>query len=165
MICLSSARFTMKATVLKQGNYPSDPSTGTGTWENSQDPITGEIVSRWVDVDDPSTPTNDESSREFQCLARSVISTGVRNNANTEHFGSIYDELEFVRVTYPTNVLITKHDRITNIRDSKGNVAYIDYFTDDTNPTPTTFNVDGVIPVYDYTNMHIENMALLSRAE
>lgn len=172
MICLSSTRFSMRALLLRPGGVFEDPANPDYDFnDSSQDPYTGEMVTVWnKKVDNPATPSINEGSKQFPCLARGVISNGIRSVGNTEHFGDIYDNLEYVQFWFPSYVDLRKDDRVTEIRDATGRVAYIDEEyrkkpgTGKTYPA-TVFNVDGVTPVFDVFNHHIENFALLSKVQ
>jgi hypothetical protein len=65
--------------------------------------------------------------------------------------------------------VVTKADRITNIRDRHGHIAYLDDEFDDrdpsTTPKATVFNVNGVTPTWDAFNRAEGNFILLERAE
>ena len=171
MICLTSARFTMKAEVLRwrgaeNNKPPFDGNEPNGSWEQYQDPFTGQIKNVWkpglVDEDsDPLTPPVEEIET-FKCQARGVISQGVYASGSAEIFGLHYDNTEVVRLWVPKNVIISKSDRITNIRDSKSSTpVFIDY---DFGNRPTIFNVHGVTPLFDGFNRHIQNYVMLERA-
>lgn len=167
MICLSSSRFSMRATRLLAQGVTTDianPET-TGNWTNSQDPYSGEFVEVYQKtVDDPTTPDVDEASIEFPCLARGVVSKGIRSPGNTETYGDLYADLEYVQIWYPTYIAVAKGDRLTDIKDSTGRIKYLDEEYRSA-ATSTVFNVEGVTPIFDAFNRHIENFALLSRAE
>lgn len=165
MICLTSARFSMKATLLHQGQASDESGGTTGHWENGQDPVTGEIINIWVE-DNPDTPTDESgggSAEQIKCTAKSVVSNAVRSASAMQQFGEMYVDKEYVQITFGADVVMSNSDRITNVLDSKGKLVYRDYQFD--NQPATIFNVLGVIPVFDPFNRHIENFALLERAE
>lgn len=156
----------MKATVIRPIPVDNDPSDGSGTWVQNQDPMTGEIVEQWIPA--PGEPAPINSTIEVPCEIRGVQSSAYAAGPNREEFGSLYENLEYLQMKYPAKYNITKNDRITNIKDSKGKVIYKDFeFSEDApeSATNTIFNVDGVTPIFDPFNVHIENFALLSRAE
>lgn len=163
MLCLTGARFTMNAEVLRQEFENSDTdSPDEGTWDLDQDPITGALLRKWV----PGTPavgsTPPTSFRTFRCLARGIVDGGIRVAGTTERFGDTYENIDFVKMWVPSNVLITKRDRITNIRNKKGGtVVWKDEESDD---AATIFNVNGVTPLFDAFNRHTENFVLLEKA-
>lgn len=155
MLCLTSSRFTQKATLLHQG----EQNTTTGHWEEKQDPISGAIVRVWVE-DDPNT-SNETGTQDFACLARSFISGGISGNGAVESWvKGEYENTNILRINFPKNIELTQRDRITNITDNKGNVVY-----KEVGGAPTIYNVDGVAPVFDPFGSVMEQTALLSRAE
>jgi hypothetical protein len=169
--CLTGARFTMNAEVLRQvGDNPTipdnvEPEIG-GNWESYQDPITGAILNRWVPTDDQSEPLPDgslEPVRTIDCLARGIVDGGIRVAGTTERFGDTYENIDFVKMWTPPRVRLSKRDRITNIRAKKGGaVVWIDEeYLDGTRPT--VFNVNGVTPLFDAFNNHVENFVLLEK--
>lgn len=166
--CLSSAKMTMAATLLRQTpdwSGPTDPNF-EGEWVDSQDPLTGEIVRVWEPAenipDDPNTPAYDPSMQTIPCVARGY-SASVRYTSN-RIFSDDYKNIEVIRLWVPTWVQATKNDRITNVRDANGIVAWVDEFIEDT-PQATTFNVVGVTPQFGPFNVHTETILILERAE
>jgi hypothetical protein len=171
---ITTHRFSMLATVLKQGEHipdPIDPSA-YGEWVNEQDPLTGEIVRVWVPFpDDPDTPEVDEGVKfgQIKCLARGIVDGGIRVAGTTERFGDTYENIDFVKLWTPPKVMLTKRDRVTNIRNCKGQIFWVDEEFDDhdpdTPPKATVFNVNGVTPLFDAFNKHVENFVLLERVD
>lgn len=169
MQTLTGTRFSMHAEVLKQGNVniddPVDPED-LGSWQDNQDPLTGEIIRIWVPYpDDPNTPV-DENARHgtIKCLARGIVDGGIRVAGTTERFGDTYENIDYVKMWVPPKTLITKRDRITNIRSKTGHIFWVDE-ENAGNPRATVFNVNGVTPLFDAFNYHVENFVLLERAE
>lgn len=171
MRCLTGNRFSMNAEVLTwTGITQSDSTTvdQSGTWVTYQDPITGEILNRWIptstgETDNPDTP-GDESltTVTIPCLARGIVDGGIRVAGTTERFGDMYENIDFVKLWTPAHVRVTKRDRITNIRWKKGGeVIWLD---EEGDSAPTIFNVNGVTPLFDAFNRHVENFVLLERA-
>lgn len=172
MRCLTSARFNMRADVLKQGTDPAPPPDEFGEWVQEQDPLTHEIIRVWkpfeVTPDDPTTPTYDPSFMSVPCIARGIVDGGIRVAGTTERWGELYQNVDYVRMVFPANFVITKRDRITNIRNRAGQILWKDEETDPTATggwRSTVFEVMGVTPVPDPWGRHIENVAMLSRAE
>jgi hypothetical protein len=165
----------MTATVLKPGENVPDPINPDdyGTWVESQDPLTGEIVKVWKPFEDqpdiPETDYNEFRSSTINCLARGIVDGGIRVAGTTERFGDTYENIDFVKMWVPASRIITKRDRITNIKNPKGQVVWLDEEFDDPNdltpPKATVFNVNGVTPLFDAFNRHTENFVLLERAE
>jgi hypothetical protein len=165
--CLTAARFTMNAEVLRwEGIDTGDSDDVTqGHWDTYQDPISGEILNTWVPgqaTDDPSTPENEFSDPyTIDCLARGIVDGGIRVSGSTERFGDTYENIEFVKLWTPSRINLTKRDRITNIRDRRnGTVVWTE-----PDGSPVKFNVNGVTPLFDAFNRHIESFVLLERAE
>lgn len=164
MGCLTSARFTMYAEVLRWDGTPNTGDTDDttqGTWETKQDPVTFEIINVWVPgtVDENEQPV--QATREIRCLARSVVGRGTNLGGSAERFGEIYQDIEVVRLWTPKKIDLKKNDRVTNIRSSKdGPILWISDITG----APTVFNVTGTVPLFDAFNNHIENYALLEKA-
>lgn len=164
---LTGTRFTMKADILKPGDVVADPIDieNYGEWTESQDPLTGEIVKIWVPYpDNPVDPRPDVTLGTINCLARGVMDGGVRVGGSTEKFGDTYQNLEFVKLWTPAKTLLTKRDRVTNIRNRNNQIVWLDEEFEGV-PKATVFNVSGVIPLYDAFNKHIENFIMLERAE
>lgn len=167
MRCLTSARFTMQADILKPGDVVEDPIDlgDYGEFVDSQDPLTGEIVKHWVPFpDDPDTPGDDSVFGTINCLARGVVDGGIRSSGNTQQFGAEYANIENVRLWTPAWTKITKSDRVTNIRDRSGHIVFLDEEFAGV-PRSTVYNVLGVTPVFDAFNQYVENYVALERAE
>lgn len=163
MRCLTSAKFTMTATLLHINEGYTEPVSDptVGSWVEAQDPLTGEIVNKWQPgrhFDDVLTPTVDERVvGDFPCVARGT-STSDRYGSN-ENVGKNYQNLDIVRMWVPNNVVVKKSDRVTNIRKD-GVTLWID-----NDGSPVTFNVNGVIPQFGPFNQHLETFLLLERTE
>lgn len=169
VVCLTSARFNMKADILRQGGeVPVDPQQPDGDWTYEQDPESGEFIRVWTPnvVDDPDTPENEREEaglESFRCEARGIIDGGIRVAGTTERFSELYENVDYVKISFPARVRISKRDRITNIRDPRGNIIWKE--EEQRDAPPTVFNVMGVTPVIDPFGRHIESQALLERAE
>lgn len=167
--CLTAARMNMKATILRQGDVTGDPldPSDLGVWVESQDPLTFEIVEIWeplvITVDDPLTAISESVVETFYCLARGIVDGGIRVAGTTERFGDTYENIDFVKMWVPSNFTISKRDRITNISDPRGSIIWVD--EEASVPRATVFNVNGVTPLLDAFNNHVENFVLLERAE
>lgn len=180
--CLTAGRMTMTATLLHQTNQSGSvvgdiDLDSYGTWHNSQDPLTGEIVRVWEPITNPwpgqdGIPGNAddiEVSPVIQCIARGIVDGGIRVAGTTERFGDSYENIDYVKMWVPAGVRISKRDRVTNIRDPRGNIQWRDEeFADPTNPTDvaraTVFDVNGVTPLFNAFNRHTESFVLLQRA-
>lgn len=179
MRCLTGARFNMVADILRQGQDGTLPDTDEyGEWVNEQDPLTHEIIRVWVPIvtnpDDPSTPTIDEEILlSVPCMARGIVEGGIRVAGTTERFvgegqTALYESVDYIRLWFPANYVVTKRDRITNIRNRWGQILWKDEETDPDATAgwrATEFEVLGVTPLPDYRGKLLENMALLQKAE
>lgn len=175
--CLTGARFNLIADVLRQSGDATDSSDPTdfGHWEDNQDPLTGDIIRVWVPEvsDDPSTPDIDETQYyQIPCVVRGIIEGGVRAAGTTEDWSEIYKNVELARMFFPSNRILTKRDRVLNIRNKKGQVLWKEEELGDSTINDdvvvyksTVFEVLGVTPVIGPFGEHIENYALLERAE
>jgi len=187
--CLTAGRMTMSATLLHRGDVVEDI-TGPdneeidldeyGEWTDSQDPLTGQIVKVWTPYPveptyypgfQPPGTTNSNTvtvRQNIPCIARGIVDGGIRVAGTTERFGETYENIDFVKMWVPGNTLITKRDRITNIRDRAGRVRWLDeeyYVAGDADSLrATVFNVNGVTPLFDAFNNVVEQFVLLERA-
>lgn len=180
MKCITGARYTMTATLLSQ-SHP-DVADGTngsvvinkpnqdGTYrqmEIVQDPISGAIERRWVyaskDGTLSSADQNDPDNRvNFPCFAKGFIDGGLRLVGTDERWSSrgYIETVDSVTLKFPASVYISARDRVTNIRNTRnGKILWVEE-----NGRPTVFEVGGVTPVTDVFGNHIENNALLRRA-
>lgn len=165
VVCLTSARFNMKADILRQGQE-NTATPETGDWITTQDTDSGELIRVWQPntQDDPNTPQNEAAVLDtFRCLARGIVDGGIRVAGTTERFSELYDAVDYVRIWFPANTKISRRDRITNIRDPRGNILWREEERSDN--APTIFNVVGVTPVIDPFGKHVESVALLERVE
>lgn len=163
VVCLTSARFNMKADILRSGTV-TESETEPGEWVISHDPDSNEIIRKWVpsETDDPDTPEV-EGLESFRCMARGIVGIGVGGAGTTEKFSEVYDSTDYVRIWFSSKVKINRNDRITNIRDRKGNIIWRE--EERTDDAPTVFNVLGITPIPDPFGMHNESTALLERVE
>lgn len=160
VVCLTSARFNMKADILRSGTV-SENTEIPGEWVVEHDPDSNEIIRKWVQVeDDPDTPEI-EGLESFRCIARGIVDGGIRVVGTTERFSELYEAVDYVRIWFPARTPITRRDRITNIRGPKGNILWTE--EERTDRAPTVFNVVGVTPLPDPFGNHTESMALLER--
>lgn len=165
------ARYTMRATILRPTDPEAEPvDTGTaGQWVAKQDPMTGEIIRVWEPIpqDNPTTPTDESfTTNDIWCMARGIVDGGIRAAATTESFDDIYRNVDIINIWVPKKYRITKRDRVTNIRTKDGTILWRDEEFEATGEVrATVFNVNGVIPVLDFGNRHIDNFCLLERAE
>jgi hypothetical protein len=101
-------------------------------------------------------------------MARGIIDGGIRVAGTTERWGETYVDIDYCRIEFPARVLVTKRDRITNIRNRKGQILWLE---EELGPDgegkfrATVFEVLGVTPVVDPFGNHTSNVAMLERAE
>lgn len=176
--CLTAGRMTMQATLLHQSeNYTPVPDLDIdqyGEWVDSQSPLSGQIVKVWKPYPNgtvsPSIGQSVTVENRISCIARGIVDGGIRVAGTTERFGDSYENIDFVKMWTPPSVRISKRDRVTNIRDPRGNIIWVDeeyVDIDEDNfmqAKATVFNVNGVTPLLDAFNRHVENFVLLERA-
>ena len=169
--CITSAKFTMKATVLRQNFANAELPVDIGAYYDVyQDPISGDITRKWTSTD-PDIPSSIEE--EIFCMVEGIVDGGIRVAGTTERFTNIYENVDWAKMTFSKNVLISKRDRITNIRSvATGDVLWKEEETATYNPStkeytaqPTVFEVLGVTPITSPFGTVTENIALLQRAE
>ena len=161
MRCITSARYTMVATVIRQGEYGT-PRT-SGSYQNRQNPVTFEIERVWVPVvDNPNTSVVENG--DFPCIARGIVDGGIRVAGTTERItpSGVIESADYVRMQFGPGVNISKRDRVYNIRDKQGKVLWKE---EEHDGGPTVFEVLGVTPIFDPFNRMVEQHALLQRAE
>lgn len=163
MKCLTGARFTMQADILRPEFETSDTESPVeGEWGTYQDPITGAILRKWVPGVEANPVTNTPSAtlRTIDCLARGIVDGGIRVAGTTERFGDTYQNIDYVKMWVPAKIKLTKRDRITNIR--KGSTVM--WKDEESDGGATVFNVNGVTPLFDAFNKHTEDFVLLEKA-
>ncbi|AXH69952.1 hypothetical protein HWB80_gp226 [Streptomyces phage Karimac] len=160
MSCLISSRFNMRATVLRQAGTNPQENPG-GHWETVQDPDSGAIERVWVPDEDNTTPG--DQTLVIKCMVRGVTNGGIRAAGTTQRFSEIYENVDWAIIQFPASVVLSKYDRVTNISNSKGQLIWRE---EEINQAPATvFQVMGSTPVIDPFGNHIENTALLQRAQ
>lgn len=165
MRSMTNSKYTMFCTVEKpQGATESNTD---GTWEMRSDPETGDITRIWVPAsDDVATPGVDEAAKyaNVPCVIRGVVDGGIRVAGTTQRFSEIYENVDWARMWFPPEYIITKRDRITSIRDRRtGEIMWREEEIDDR--PATKFSVKGVTPTQGPFGRHVENVALLERTE
>jgi len=164
MSCLTNASLTMTASVLHQRDADTTDDLA-GEWVESQDPYSGDIVRVWQPGDDPDTP--DVEVDTVSCDVRPFTTNTRGFGGNVESFGKEYAAEDYARMKFPANVIITKRDRVTNIRNRNGQFLWLEEEMDkeDGSYRATVFDVLGVIPVIGPFGEHMANAALLCRTE
>lgn len=145
--------------IYKADVFGSTTNIGTGEWETYQDPLTGELTTRPIDVTKTKgTPTT------IWCQVTSIIDGGIRVAGTTEVFNQEYVNSEYLRMVFPKKYaeIVTKRSRVTNIRDRHDNVIWKN---EENGGEPTEFTVEGPSPVNDPFGNMIEIYTLLKRSE
>lgn len=117
---------------------------------DSQDIDTGAIKKEWIYY------------KTLPCHAKGVISNSSSTRTNSiQAFGTKYENQEILQVR--TVDKLTFREKITNVRDSKGKVIWVElnYPTE----TPTVFEVIGSTPVTDAFGEIIAYNSVLKRSE
>ena len=111
MGCLTSARYTMLADVLRQGAGSDDKvnTSEQGEWVVEQDDITLEIIRKWVPVTDDSDPLKPKVW-SIPCQVNGIIDGGIRVAGTTERFEKDYENIDYVRMLFGAQHLLTKRD-------------------------------------------------------
>lgn len=148
----------MKATVLRQHGDRLIDGSDNSTYV--QDAESGAIKRVWGE--DATSTGGDLETLEIVCSARGIVSTGIRGSGSTQHWGPSYEDVQIIHLEYPATFTITDRDKITNIRDSAGNVVWVNTETDG---TPTVFDVAGITPSLDPFNRVIKYTTTLRRSE
>ena len=175
-MCLSGSIYNMTALVIKQGDVlDNNPATGSinGRYEYIQDPISGSMERVWIP--DAHTPADDEiinrdplegalTGRRIECSARGILEGGIRVTATTERFSTrgTLEVADYINFEFPHNEILTRRDRITDIRNSDGELIWIE---EESTSRPTVFEVTGVTPVVDPFGIKMKNFTLLERAD
>jgi hypothetical protein len=160
MSCLLSSRFNMRATVLRQVGTNPQENPG-GHWETQQDPETGDIIRVWVADEDADEPGN--QGLVINCIIRGVTNGGIRVAGTTQRYSEVYENIDWATLAFPKKYILSKRDRITNVTNSKGELIWKE---EEIEGAPATvFIVMGVTPVVDPFGNHIENTALIQRAQ
>lgn len=180
MKCLLSSTYTMTAEVLSRQPAVPDSVDGNeaelenihgekGWYDMVQDPDSGAFERVWVpytpELDEDENPLEPTRTWIFECIARGVIDGGIRVAGTTERFTSkgMLETVDYVSIKFPPHVLLTRRDRVTNIRDVRsGRLLWVE---EETGGKATVFEVNGVTPVIDPFGNHVQNFALLERAE
>jgi hypothetical protein len=166
--CISSAAYAMRATVLGQ-KMETDPETQQVLRER-RDRFTGEVIREWETIIVPGTDGEAGTDFEFDCAAEAVITGGLNTQGTAERFTSKgkVETVDFVIIRFSPKIILNRRMQITNLRNKRtGEVLWVEEEQKDEagDYIPTIFNVNGVSPVTDIFGNHIENYALLSRAE
>lgn len=150
----------MRATILRQVGANVDGSQPD--WHTEIDPISGEIIRVWTE-DSDATSGNGVQKIVINCMARGVTNGGIRVAGTTQRYSNIYENIDWVVMTIPKSVILTKRDRVTDISNATGEIIWTEEEIEG-NPS-TIFLAMGSTPVIDPFGNHIESTCLLQRAE
>jgi hypothetical protein len=50
-------------------------------------------------------------------MARGIIDGGIRVAGTTERWGETYVDIDYCRIEFPSRIILSKRDRVTNIRN------------------------------------------------
>lgn len=117
---------------------------------DKQDVNSGALVKEWVYY------------KTVDCSAKGVISNSSSTRTNSiQSFGTKYNYEEILQVR--TSGRLTFREKVTNIRDSKGNPIWVElnYPSD----TPTVFEVIGSTPVTDGFGNIVAYNSVIKRSE
>jgi len=156
MTCLTSAKYSMLADIIK----PQDsPDVSGGHWTYEQNPDSGAIVRTWVMDDQSTDDIEGKEIKSVKCLAKSALGPSLRN---IEQFGDQYTNNDWITISVSFRTNVTLRDKITNIRNLKGVIIWTEEESDG-NP-PTVFDVYQITPLIDGFGNAIEKVILAKRA-
>ncbi len=151
MTCLASLKYRLTADVL--GQAPEGATAQPGYSNVEQDPETGQIIRRWESDHDAAVGIQ---NRSIDCMVKGIDTSG------GQKFGKTYSDDVDAYMTFDPKDIVTKGDQITNIKDSRGNLAFVEYL--DGQPRTIVFDVILILPRFDPFGAHVENYAELTRA-
>ena len=117
--------------------------------QQKRDENTGEIKREWLYAETVS------------CLAKSIISSGVRTPSNDRTIDNRYIIAEIIKIN--TVEKLSRNSKITNIRDLKGQVLWEE--AEVLNNPPTMFSIVGSTPIVDAFGQILEYETTLQRSE
>ena len=166
MQCLLSARYVLKADILRQSGTGSTVDiSDEGYWKKQQDPLTGAFIRKWVPLSDTA---NDIDVVSINCWVNGIIDGGIRVAGTTERFERDYKSIDYARMFFGTDIVLTQRDRVTNIRNAQtGQIIWLDEQLDKVDGAfkATVFDVEGITPIINPFGRHIENYASLKRSD
>lgn len=155
----------MVATVIPRLQTDGTAGTGEGSYERYQDEDSGQIMTRFV-ADVPKPGQASTGQFELDLFARGFTDLGFRSSANLESYiKGQYNIREVIECFWSPGLLndsIGRQALVTNIRDKRtGRVLW----TEQDTGVPTTFQVQGVTPLFDPFGRMREWISVLTRAE
>jgi hypothetical protein len=161
MTCLSTIKFSMVATVVR--NYKNnvvDPVT-LGYNREVYDELTGESKTVWVATDLIPEDGVDHKSMEVPCLVSPNYTVSQDNDIKYQRTKVL--DTERLTMKCPSRYRLFTTDRIIAIRNRTNELI----FADDQIPdpiTPAIYNVVGVLPVVDPFGRTMEYQVALEKA-
>ena len=117
--------------------------------QQKRDENTGEIKRQWL------------YTSTVPCLAKSIISSGVRTPSNDRTIDNRYVVEEIIKIN--TTQKLSRNSKITNIRDLSGHVLWEE--AEVLNNPPTMFSIVGSTPIVDGFGQILEYETTLQRSE
>lgn len=165
MKSIMGARFTMTATVLPRlaDQGPQPAASDKGEYRTYQDPDSGELKTEFV-VDPAPTASTKSASYDIPCYARGYTDLGFRSSAQHEvRVKGEYTVLEAIEFTFPAKYKdLSRNSLITNIRDARTQHTL---YTEEETGLPTTYQVQGLTPVFDPFGKLIAWTGVINRSE
>lgn len=164
--CISSTKLTMVATVIPRLPQSGTAATGPGSYERRQDEDSGQIYNVFMPGAPPKPGQASTGQFEIDLFARGFTDLGFRSSANLESYiKGQYNIREVIECFWSPGTLndnIGRQALVTNIRDKRtGRVLW----TEQDTGVPTTFQVQGVTPLFDPFGRMREWISVLTRAE
>lgn len=150
--------------MLRQYVEDGDTTPNQGAYyEFEQDPITGAFEREWEESD-PDSGSNE--TLEILCAAQ--VLTGARTQ---ERFDEEYEYGQRLKLRYSPKQMLTVRDRVTKIRNLQDYVVWVE-LAGAVPQSPgifvvkaTVFEIDSIYPIVSPFGDHIENVAVLVRAD
>jgi hypothetical protein len=117
--------------------------------QTSQDPNSGEIRRKWI------------YTETIPCLAKSIISSGVRSPSNDKTVDSRYMVEEILKIM--TLVKLPRNAKITNVRDLNGQVLWEE--AEISGNPPSIFDIVGSTPIIDGFGQILEYETTIQRSD
>lgn len=166
--CLTGAKFTMLADVYRQTASDKTTTGDLGTHELLYNDITGSVDRKWKPVVQES---DEQTAFSIKCQGNPIVNKGstIGRSTNEKFMSGEYEQSDYIYLTYPASYTLSNRDRITNVRNAITNkVIWVDEEkdADESGIFPSTvFEIIGITPIVDLFGNHIENRALLGRAD
>jgi hypothetical protein len=173
MTCLSSIKFNLIATVVRnyQDNIYDDENPGG--FQEVYDELTGEVRQVWVAADLIPNDGSDQVITQIPCAVYPLYTVSQANDVKYENGGSRVIDTERLVMKVPSKYHLFTTDRVMSITDRSGMLI----FEDDQNPkrtenlmtgvtvgVPTIYNITGVMPVMDPFGRVIERQVQLEKS-